>query len=244
MRAAPLDVKKTAATLVGFFPSLGPEEQRLSLELYRVLAEGRPVSFSRLAERLGRGSEEVAHTLRGWPGVFLNDDMDVVGYWGLSPTYETTHRLRLDGRTLYAWCAWDTLFLPALLGKAAEVESISPRSLTPVRLIVDPGGVRSAEPPGAVMSFVIPDRQKVQEDVVASFCHFLHFFPSRQDGDAWVAENPGARLLSLDEAFELGRHKNRLQYPDFVIRARREERRRPRARAGERNASRSNRSRS
>jgi alkylmercury lyase len=214
---APFDAKETAAALVGLFPALNPEEQRMSLELYRLLAEGKPVSIRRLAERLARHSDDVAKTLRTWPGVFFDQHGDVIGYWGLSPTHETTHRLRTDGRTLYAWCAWDTLFLPALLGRSADVESASPRTRTSIRLTVAPDGVRSVEPDGVVMSFVMPDRDKLQENVVTSFCHFLHFFPSRHEGEAWVAEHPGARVLSLAAAFELGGHKNRLQYPDFML---------------------------
>jgi len=212
----PFDAKETAAALVGFFPALNPEAQQMSLERYRLLEKGEPVPIHRLAERLARHSDEVAKTLRTWPGVFFDQHGNVIGYWGLSPTYETTHRLRTDGRTLYAWCAWDTLFLPALLGKSAEVESASPRTRTSIRVTVAPDGVRNVEPDGVVMSFVMPDRDKLQENVLTSFCHFLHFFPSRDEGEAWVAEHPGARVLSLAAAFELGRHKNRLQYPDFV----------------------------
>ncbi len=215
-REGPFDAKETAAALGGLFPALKPEEQRMSLELYRLLAEGTPVPIQRLAERLARHPDDVAKTLRTWPGVFFDQHGDVIGYWGLSPTHETTHRLKTDGRTLYAWCAWDTLFLPALLGRSADVESARPRTRESIRLTVTPDGVRSVEPGGVVMSFVMPDRDKLQENVVTSFCHFLHFFPSRHEGEAWVTEHPGARVLSLATAFELGRHKNRLQYSDFV----------------------------
>jgi alkylmercury lyase len=211
------DVKEIAAALVALFPRLTLEEQRLSLELYRLLAEGQPVTIQRLADRLGHSSEDVANRLHKWPGVFFNEQQDVFGYWGLSPTYETGHRLRTDGPTLYAWCAWDTLFLPALLGKTAEVESVSPQTLTPVRMTVAPHGVQDVEPQGVVMSFVMPNPDRFQDDVVTSFCHFLHFFPSRHEGEAWAAGHHGARILTVEAAFELGRHKNRLQYPDFVL---------------------------
>jgi alkylmercury lyase len=82
---------------------------------------------------------------------------------------------------------------------------------------VTPHGVRNVEPHGVVMSFVMPDRDKIQKDVLTSFCQFLHVFPSKREGDAWVAEHPGARVLTLEAAFELGWHKNRLQYPDVVL---------------------------
>ncbi|MGH9204042.1 MAG: alkylmercury lyase MerB [Vicinamibacterales bacterium] len=216
MHEARFNAAETAAALVELFPALGREEQRLSLELYRLLAEGQPASIRRLAERLGHAAEDVAYTLRKWPGVFFNEQGDVIGYWGLSPTHETTHRLKTDGRTLYAWCAWDTLFLPTLLGRSVDVESISPKTLTLVRLTVTPNGVRSVEPQGVVMSFLMPDGDKVQQDVLTSFCHLLHFFASKPEGESWVADHPGTRLLTLVEAFELGRQRKSLQYPDFV----------------------------
>jgi alkylmercury lyase len=214
---APFDARETATALVSLFPALNAEEQRMSLELYRLLAEGKPVSIRGLAQRLARHPDDVAKTLRTWPGVFFDPHGDVIGYWGLSPSHETSHRLRTDGGTLYAWCAWDTLFLPALLGKSADIESASPRTRTSIRLTVAPDGVRSVEPGGVVMSLVMPDRDKLHENVLTSFCHFLHFFPSKDEGEAWVAEHAGASMLSIAEAFELGRHKNRLQYPDFVL---------------------------
>jgi hypothetical protein len=63
---APFDPKETVAALVGLFPTLGPEEQRLSLELYRLPAEGQPVPIQRLAERPARHS-----VVSAWPAVRL-----------------------------------------------------------------------------------------------------------------------------------------------------------------------------
>ena len=40
----------------------------------------------------------------------------------------TSHVLEVDGRTLYAWCAVDTLFLPERLGRPARIRSNSPQS--------------------------------------------------------------------------------------------------------------------
>ena len=37
-----------------------------------------------------------------------------------------SHRFEVAGRTLYTWCAWDSLFLPQILGQEAEVESTCP----------------------------------------------------------------------------------------------------------------------
>jgi hypothetical protein len=54
--------------------------------------------------------------------------------------------LTIDGQMLSAWCAWDTLFLPELLGQPAEVESQSPGQAGGVKLIVTAANVDHVEP--------------------------------------------------------------------------------------------------
>jgi hypothetical protein len=75
----------------------------------------------------------------------------VVGYWGLSipEAYASPHRLTIDGRRLSAWCAWDTLFLPQLLGQTADVESTSPTAGATVHVTVTPDALEYVDPVGA-----------------------------------------------------------------------------------------------
>ncbi len=77
------DLDRLATSIVSVFPTLDLFEQRLSLELYRSLAEGQPVERALLAERLGVPVEIVNQVLNGWPGVFSDPQQRVVGYWGL-----------------------------------------------------------------------------------------------------------------------------------------------------------------
>src|SRR5260370_10040737 len=123
-----LDVDAVAFGIVKVFPALNLFEQRLSLELYRLLSGGQPVMRAALAERLRVAIETIDRILDRWPGVFSDSERRIIGYWGLSiaAAYTSPHRLTIDGQRLSAWCAWDTLFLPSLLGKPAEVESRSP----------------------------------------------------------------------------------------------------------------------
>src|SRR5258708_35601030 len=124
--------------IVKVFPTLDPFEQRLSLELYRLLSGGQPVARAVLADRLQVSVEIVDRILDGWPGVFSDSERRIVGYWGLSiaAAYTSSHQLMIDGRRLSAGCAWDTLFLPSLLGKPAEAESRSPGKAGGVKLVV------------------------------------------------------------------------------------------------------------
>ena len=80
---AKIHLNALAGSIVAAFPKLDLFEQRLSLELYRLLAEGEPVPRSLVAERLGVPVKRVDQVLGGWPGVFSDSAQRVVGYWGL-----------------------------------------------------------------------------------------------------------------------------------------------------------------
>jgi alkylmercury lyase len=217
-KAEEFNLDTLAASVLGAFPKLDALDQRLSLGLYRMLAEGRPVSPGSLAQRLEISDETVERTLDGWPGVFFDADRQVVGYWGLSlpSAYGGPHRLTIDGRSLSTWCAWDTLFLPQLLGQPAEIETVSPNEHAPVCLTVTPERVERVEPKDASMSFLLPDAATIQKDVVTSFCHFVHFFPSRRVGESWALHHPGMFILSIEVAYALGRLKNAAQYREAL----------------------------
>ena len=208
------DLNGVVASLLTAFPKLDLFEQRLSLELYRQLAAGQPVPRAALAELLRVPVETVSRTIDGWPGVFSDEQKRVVGYWGISlaTAYASPHRLTVEGRRLSAWCAWDTLFLPQLLGKSAAIESTSPSPAVTVRLSVTPQGVELVDPADTHMSLLTPDVAWFQKDIVSTFCHFVHFFPSRKAGEAWVAQHPGTFILSVADAHIIAARKNEAQY--------------------------------
>ena len=62
----------------------------------------------------------------------------------------------LDGSELYAWCALDTLFLPDLMGRSADVESTCPVTGQEIQLTVAPDHIESSNPDGIVVSIIIP----------------------------------------------------------------------------------------
>jgi alkylmercury lyase len=199
-----------AETLSQAMVTLDTREQELALGLYRKLAEGEPVSAAALAADLGHQEAEVAGALEGWPGLFRAEDGRVISFWGLAIP-EMPHSFRVGGHQLFTWCAWDALFIPELIGQAAEVESRSPASDEEVRLIVEPNAVREVEPESAVVS-MLPPAEAFDYRVMTSFCHYVHFFPSSAEGEGWVAEHGGTFLLSVPEAHELGRLVNRKQF--------------------------------
>lgn len=179
-----------------------PDEERLAVDIYRRLAKGEPARLSDLAADAGRDEEWVAERLERWsPGVFRDDDGNVIGFWGLTVS-EMGHELEVDGRTVYTWCAWDALFIPPILGTAGLVSSTCPVTGTAITMTVDPDGVRDVRPPTAVMSMVEP---KEMSDVVEEFCHHILFFATPAAAERWAGEHPGAVIISVDDGFELGK---------------------------------------
>jgi alkylmercury lyase len=119
-----------------------------------------------------------------------------------------------EWQRLSAWCAWDTLFLPELVGHTAEVESASPGDAGIVRLTITPQQLERVEPVPSQMSVLVPNAQEMQKNVITSFCHFVHFFPSQETGETFAGKHPGTFLVSMQEAHTLARLKNEMQYRD------------------------------
>ncbi|MCZ6470249.1 MAG: organomercurial lyase, partial [Gammaproteobacteria bacterium] len=167
------DLNKLVNLFVNTFPQLSVDDQHLSLKLYQLLAEGEPVSFSRLSKALGLSTDVANETLGQWPGVFYDESDRIVAFLGLS-VEKTQHQLMVNSRTVYSWCAWDTLFIPGLLNTTVNISSICGASGEEVKLTVSPSGIESVVPGDAVMSFIIPDENDLRENITANFCHFVY----------------------------------------------------------------------
>ena len=197
--------------LATLLPRMSPDERRLSVKLYRLLMDGTPVSRSRLARASKFTTDEVASILNRWPGVHFDTDERIVGYWGLSLT-RTPHEINFPDRELYAWCAWDTLFLPEVLGEPASVRSNCPVTSTPITMNVSATGVENLDPPTAIVSFVLPPESEISADIVNSFCHYVHFFADEHVAEKWASQHEGAFIVSVNDAFRAAHAKNQWQY--------------------------------
>ena len=202
--------------IVGLRPNTGRYARQFALQLYRLLARGNPVRVEELAETLNRRSFQMHRTIDSWPSLVQQDEQKrVVGFGGLS-LERTKHRFSIEGRSLYTWCAWDSLFIPEILGKTAHVQSECPVTGRPISVTVRTDGVSDCDPPEAIVSFLLPNAIDLEQDVRGSFCEYVHFFASRDAGDEWTRRNEGTFLLTVSEAFELGRRKNASQFGDIL----------------------------
>ena len=190
------------------------EEQRAALALYRELAKGQAVDHEQLGRALGCSPAESRALLeRDSIKCFVYPDSEgrVLGFGGLAAA-PMHHRFEVNGRSLWTWCAWDSLFIPEILGRPARVASPDPETGELVRLVVTPERIESVEPDATVISFVQPDAEVFRAsvaNVMAKFCHFIFFFASRSSGERWVAKNPGTFLYTLEQAFTLAKAAQR-----------------------------------
>jgi alkylmercury lyase len=207
-------IVRAEAAVAALFPRLDPEEERIARTLYRLLALGQPVALAELAKGAPADPEAVAAALGSWHGVHRDAVGAVTGFWGLTLD-ATPHRLRVAGRTLHAWCAWDTFFIPALLESTADVESTCPATGATLHLVVAPERLIE-RPADVVMSFITPERAQIQADVVRHFCSYVRFFASAGVTRDWQNRNPGTFLVALEEAWRLARVKLAAQFPSFA----------------------------
>ncbi len=184
-------------------------ELHLLVHLVQALAKGRPVTVGqvdRIVSDLRAARDQAERFLRR---VTERDgDDNIVGALGLS-LKQHPHTFIVDGIRMTAWCAEDTLFLPAMLRKTATVESESPLSKEKIRMRVGPEGVLEVDPARTAMSMVIvdPDTAELSSaaDIMMTFCRNIHFFASDDEVGRWAAGRDDIMTLTLDEAFELGR---------------------------------------
>jgi alkylmercury lyase len=187
---------QTPATPADLFAAC--DDPPLARALLRELAKGRPVAPESLPAPGGSAA------LDRWPNVERDEHGRIVAFSGLT-LEPTAHRFTVGGRQLHTWCAWDTLFLPALLDQAAHVRSSCPVTGTEVQLDVAPSGVSAVAPEPLWVSF--PARSTTSAtNLTATFCCHVHFLASRSAADDWLGGHPGGTVLTLQDAFELGRH--------------------------------------
>ncbi len=165
-----------------------------------LLARGKPASPEEIAAASGKSPEEVRAALDRFPSAEWDEQGRVVGL-GLTLRL-TPHRLELEGRTLFAWCALDALLFPVLLGRSASIESPCRGTGEPVHIEVTPAEIKTVEPPSAVVSIVAA---RDLANLRSVGCNNTHFFSSPEAASRWSEKHPEATILPAEDAFRLGR---------------------------------------
>jgi alkylmercury lyase len=198
--AVDTDTQQFAARFVNSLTGSPSLHMWLVRPLQTLLVAGEPVTVAALAAEARRTEEEIREALATMQDTEYDAEGRIVGF-GLTFN-PTPHRYQTNGRTLFTWCALDTLVFPAVLGHTAQVTSPCRATGEPVRLTATPDGPTNVEPATAVVSLVAPD---APSSVRTSFCNQVHFFASAEAAKGWLTEHPDARVLPVADAFEIGR---------------------------------------
>jgi len=120
---------------------------------FQAILDGRPAMVTELPAAMGFAPavvEAAVERLTERGTIVVEPDTgEITGARGLSLA-ETSHRLILDGRQRYAFCAVDAVGIPVALGTAATIESRCHHCQVPLRLQVKDRAVVEA-PQGTVI---------------------------------------------------------------------------------------------
>lgn len=211
MTAATLDEIERAWRQRDILERGNPVLIEFTTRLLTELAKGRPVTPARAAEILNDSTEQQAEDLfrqAARHGAEIDEKGALVG--NILTLIPTPHRFRVNGIDLYAWCSLDTLFVPALIGEPAEVESICPVTGKVIRLTVGPEGIRSFAPPTARVSVVIPGvtpgcDMDSAPGPTSSTCTQMHFFITPRAAQTWAENHPEVAILTVTDAARIAR---------------------------------------
>jgi alkylmercury lyase len=173
--------------------------------LWHMLIESAtPVSLDALAQALHTSRARVQAVLERYPDAEYDQFGNLLG-WGLT-LQPTVHQLVVEGHSLYAWCAPDTLYDPLLLNRSAQIVSQCAVTEAKIELLFTPDRLESLSPASAVVSVVRDGSvfKRLQEAgcIRQRGCNSQFFFASQQVAAPWASEHQDFIVLPVGEAFE------------------------------------------
>ena len=180
------------------------EQEDLCRPILQQVTRGKPVTPASLQASLQVSQDELEQRLaRLSPDVEFDQAGNIVGLGATQ--VPTSHRLQIGGRLLYTWCAFDTLTYPVELHLSAQVTSRCPVTGSSIQLTVTPEQVLDLDPGEAQVSLVVDVADGCCSNVRQDVCNYGHFFASREAALLWQAAHREAVILSVEEAYRVGK---------------------------------------
>lgn len=178
---------------------------RVTIKTMQALVKGKPVSPDQLADIWEMPIEQVRVILKqaeehGQAEIDARGDL-VGGVLSLNPT---PHEISIGNEDLYAWCAWDAIYAPGVIGKPAQIVSKDPVTGEMIQISMTPAGLEKVQPENAVVS-VVGTEVDMRGGPESSRCTQMLFFGSRESAEQWRQNRTGIFILTLEEAFELAK---------------------------------------
>jgi len=196
-------IEKTRQMLKKLSEGAYEAELRLQVIALQLLSKGVPVSRELLAEAWGMPLEQV-NAIFEQASVLgtlqLDNSGNMVGTAiSLVPT---SHKIRIDGKNLYAWCAYDAIYAPSVIGKNAIIDSVDPINHEPLRIKVSPEGVTESEPKG-IFATVVGIDADARGGAESPRCNQMHFFASEGNAKKWATDHLGVMIMTVDQLFDV-----------------------------------------
>lgn len=189
------------------------EQEDLCLPILHQVTRGKPIGKAALAASLQLSQKDLEQRLLHLPDTEFDPQGNVIG-WGVT-LVPTRHRFEIGGKSLYTWCAFDTVLFPPSLHAEAQVQSTCTVTGHPIAFVATPEGtIKNLAPASSVMSLIIPAERS--ECVRATFCEQSLFFESEQAASTWLATHPEAILLSIEEAAAVGKAVAASRFTGFL----------------------------
>jgi alkylmercury lyase len=175
------------------------EQEDVCRPIIQHVARGKPVTRADLQVSLHLSQDELERRLAHLPDTEFDQQGNILG-WGVT-LLPTSHQFQLNGKTLYTWCAFDTVLFPPSLRRSARIQSNCAQTGHPISFVATSEGVvEELTPEGLVMSLLLP--AEPSECVRETFCYQSLFFQSEQAASPFLADHPGAELLRWSGAWE------------------------------------------
>ena len=198
-------VEKTRQALEALPDGAYEAELRLQVIAIQLLSKGEPVSPDQLAKAWGLPIEHVQSIFEQASALGtlqLDESGNMVGTAiSLVPS---NHKFKIDGKKLYAWCAYDAIYAPGVIGKNAIIDSVDPISNGTIRIKVSPEGVTESEPK-EIFATVVGMDADARGGAESPRCNQMYFFASEENASKWAADHPGVAIMTVDQLFNVAK---------------------------------------
>lgn len=139
-------------------PTLNEQDWDIRLYIYHELVRtGQAPSHQLIAEYFGipvASSRQALHRLHNAHLLFLKPNTDDVMMVFPLSAVPTNYQVTVNGVQLYANCAWDSLGIPAMLGKDAQVRVTHPITRESITYAIQDGQLRTVS--NGYIHFALP----------------------------------------------------------------------------------------
>ncbi len=198
--------------LIDLLPRLNKDCRDLSQLLYFELAKGKAVTLQHLKSISGYSDARLITLLSQLNYLQYNDDRSIVAYRGITLT-PTQYRIEIDFLTektiVFAWCAFDSLFLADLLKQDITVFAECPSCHQAINLALANKKTFDSTKYPLYMSFILPSRDNYNEDLANSFCGNIHFFCNEICVENAPHKFTDNQFFSISDALKIAKQRNR-----------------------------------